>query len=195
MFCPEPYFDATPKAAAPSPWSTDWSIPPVSSEPWKPDYHDDSERKKAFGTRLGKGDKPFDAAMLALGNDQQGSLWAIQHWIRDPIVVETREAVENDINLLDKEQLCVKLLKMADEKINGQFSHEMKDRTALLKLYAEIQGHIGKAVVDLSNKTFVNNEMKITFVEAEQEKQPIAIEHQPQPGLDNALPVNLKLVG
>lgn len=174
-----------------------WGLPSPPQTPWTPEWCDDVERKKAFATRLAKGDRPYDAAMLALGNDQQGSLWAIQQWVRDPLVIETRELVENSVNLLDKEQLCVKLLKMADEKINGQFIHEMKDRTAALKLYAEIQGHIGKVNVDLSNKTFVNNEMKITFVEAEPEKQDVkTIEHRaPVSDHDNALPINLKLVG
>lgn len=190
---PEPIFDATPKPVN-NGWGNPWAAQP--QEQWKPEWHDNIDKKKAFGTQLGKGHRPYDAALIAFDNDQKGSLWALTVWLRDPIVLEAREIAENSIKLLDKEELCVKLLKMADEKINGVFVHEMKDRTALLKLYAEIQGHIGKVNIDMSKNNFTNNEMKITFVEAEQEKHEIkTIEHRKVTDLENALPINLKLVG
>lgn len=190
---PYPLFDATPK---PKP-NNGWGLPSTPQEPYKPSWHADEAKKRAFGTQLAKGHKPLDAALIALGEDLQGALWAVQNLMRDPLVLETKENVENAVNLLDKDQLSVKLLKLADEKINGQYAHEVKDRLAALKLYGEIQGMMPKNGIDLSKNTFVNNEMKITFVEAEPEKQNEVkiIEHKEMRDLDNALDINLKLVG
>lgn len=190
---PYPLFDATP----PKPANNGWGLPSTPQAPYKPSWYQDEAKKRAFGTQLAKGHKPLDAALIALGDDLQGSLWAVQNWLRDAIVLETKENVENSVNLLDKDQLSVKLLKFADEKINGQFAHEAKDRLAALKLYGEIQGMMPKNGIDLSKNTFVNNEMKITFVEAETEKQNEikVIEHKEMRDLDNALDINLKLVG
>lgn len=193
MFTPPfPLFDVTPK---PKP-NNGWGLPSTPQEPYKPSWHANDAKKIAFGTQLAKGHKPLDAALIALGDDLQGSLWAVQSWLRDSLVLKTKETVENSVKLLDKDELSVKLLKLADEKINGQFAHELKDRLAALKLYGELQGMMPKNGIDLSKNTFVNNEMKITFVEAEQEKTEIkTIEHKELRDLDNALNVNLKLVG
>lgn len=190
---PYPLFDATP----PKPINNGWGLPSTPQAAYKPSWHADEAKKIAFGTQLAKGHKPLDAALNALGDDLQGALWAVQSWLRDPLVLETKESVENSVNLLDKDQLSVKLLKFADEKINGNFAHEAKDRLAALKLYAEIQAMMPKNGIDLSKNTFVNNEMKITFVEAEPEKQNEVkvIEHKEMLDLENALDVNLKLVG
>lgn len=195
---PVPLFDATPK----SPWikpvdNGGWGRPSAPQEPYKPAWHQDESKKIAFGKQLAKGYKPIDAALIAFNDDMQGSLWAIQAWARDALVLETKENTENAVNLLDKDALSVKLLKFADEKANGSFIHESKDRLAALKLYAEIQGMMPKTGIDLSKNNFVNNEMKITFVEAEQEKKQDVktIEHCELPDLENALDINLKLVG
>lgn len=191
MFKISPYFIAEPLISV-----NPWKLPPSTST-WSIDRPKeiDAEKKKIFGERLAKGDKPYDAAIFAFG-DQATALWATQYLLRDPLVIETRENVENSVNLLDKDQLSVKLLKFADEKVDGRFIHESKDRLAALKLYAEIQGHIGKVNVDLSKNTFNNNEMKITFVDAESEekKQELTIiENNVQEDLD--LGIDLKLVG
>ena len=50
------------------------------------------------------------------------------------------------------------------------FLHDSKDRLACLKLYAEVQGWIGKAADIQVNNSFTNNEMKIRFVEAEKKE-------------------------
>lgn len=175
-----------------------WGTPAPYVEPPKPDWHDDEAKKRLFGTRLGKGDKPLDAALLVFDNRMPDALWCVGNWQRDRIVLETRESVENEINLLDKDQLSAKLLRFADEKSQGGIPlHESKDRLAAYKLYAEIQGMMPKNGIDLSNKTFVNNAMTITLVEAEQEKEQEVkvIEHREIEPLENALPIELKLVG
>jgi hypothetical protein len=179
------------------PANNGWGSPIISREPEKPEWHSDIAKKKLFGTRLGKGDKPYDAAVFVFEH-QSDALWALTNWIRDPIVVETRESVENQINLLDKDQLSAKLLRFAEERSAQGFPlHESKDRLAAYKLYAEIQGMMPKNGIDLSSKTFVANAMQITLVEAEQEQKPETkiIEHVEDQPLENALQVNLKLVG
>ncbi len=193
----EPYFEIKPPSPSPQ-FNTDWSRPIAHVEPPKPEWHADIEKKQAFGRRLGKGDKPLDAALFVFDNRMADGLWAVQHWLRDPIVIETREIVEKEINLLDKDQLSAKLLRIAEERNqHGQPIHEAKDRAAFYKLYAEIQGFVGKVNIDASQKTFVNNEMKIVLVEAEQEQKSEikTIEHIELAPLENALQVDLKLVG
>lgn len=205
MFHPSPsFFEAVPfipeqsKPVGAAVVKGGWGAPLVVSEPTKPDWCDDIEKKKAFGEQLGKGRKPLDAALIVFNDRMADSLWAISHWLRDPVVLEVREAVENNINLLDKDQLSAKLLRFADEKSSAGFPlHESKDRLAAYKLYAEIQGMMPKTGIDLSSKTFVNNAMEITLVEAEREKEQEAkiINHVDIEPLPNALKIDLKLVG
>lgn len=193
---PQSHFEV--ERPIPAPVRSAWSLPPAPVEQPKPDWHSDSDKKIAFGTRLGKGDKPLDAALFVFDNRMADGLWVVSHWLRDPLVIETRESVENNAKLLDKDQLCAKLLRIADEKtVQGYPAHEAKDRAALLKLYAEIQGYVGKVNIDASQKTFNNNSMQIVLVEAEPEKteEARAIEHVELKPLDNALEIDLKLVG
>lgn len=178
--------------------------PPVSNGGWGapmgshlPPWHDDVELKKKFAARIVKGDTPYQAGML-LFNRQSEALWAVTHWERDPIVIEARESVEKQVNLLDKSQLLAKLVQFANAKTQGGMPiHEGKDILAAYKLYAEIEGYIGKFNIDASQKTFVNNSMQITLVEAEQEKETIKViqrDRELEP-LENALPIKLELVG
>ena len=189
MWKSDTYFEVE----TPSPWS----IPAMPSELQKPDWYGDIDKKVAFATRLGKGDRPLDAALFVF-EKQSDALQAVQLWSRDPLVVETREKVESETNLLDKDALSRKLLKFADEKTPaGNPIHESKDRIAAYKLYAEIQGYIGKINIDASQKTFNSNAMTITLVEAEQEQKTEikTIEHRELAPLDNVLDIDLKLVG
>lgn len=177
--------------------------PPVSNGGWGaplgspyPEWHDDVELKKKFAERLIKGDTPYEAGML-LFNKQSEALWAVRFWERDPIVLAARESVESKPKLLDKSQLLAKLLAFADAKSqSGQLVHEGKDILVAYKLYAEIEGYIGKVAIDASQKTFVNNSMQITLVEAEKEQVATkVIEHERELApLDNALSIDLKLV-
>ncbi len=191
----EQWFVAEPLA---KPAANGWTLAPPQA-PQTPSWADDIDKKTVFAKRLAKGDKPYDAAVFALGNTQD-ALWALQNWLRDPFVVETRELAEAEINLLDKDQLSVKLLRFADEKTaSGHPLHESKDRIAALKLYAEIQGMIGNNVnVDLSKTINNDNRIaRITFVNAnpEPEKSVKTIEHRPKSENQPLKDVNLKLVG
>ncbi len=173
-----------------------WGIPPVSREPERPEWHADIEKKRAFGIRLGKGDKPLDAALFVFEGRMPDAMWAVQNWSRDPIVVETRESVENEINLLDKDQLLAKLLRFADEKSpQGLPLHEGKDRLGALKLYAEIQGYLSKVNIDASTITNVDNRMEIILVKPPEKEK--VIEHLPSEEITKTydLGVDLKLVG
>lgn len=176
-----------------------WALPSAPQALQIPDCANDTEKKLIFAKRLAKGDKPYDAAVFAFGNTAD-SMWAINNLVRDPFVVEAREVAESEINLLDKDQLSVKLLRLADEKtLSGQPLHESKDRIAALKLYAEIQGFVGNNVnVDLSKTINNDNRVaRITFVNANSEADAPTkiIEHKPKAEISPLKGVNLKLVG
>ncbi len=195
----DPWFTAEP-LEKPKPVHNGWTLaqPQAPQAPIVPVWADDKEKKTVFAKRLAKGDKPYDAAVFATGNNADG-LWALSNWLRDPFVVLEREAAEAEINLLDKDQLSVKLLRFADEKTqSGQPLHESKDRIAALKLYAEIQGMIGNNVnVDLSKTINNDNRVaRITFVNpnSEPEKPTKIIEH-PRKEIEPLKGINLKLVG
>jgi hypothetical protein len=63
-----------------------------------------------------------------------------------------------------------------------------------LKLYAEVQGFIGKIAIDASTNHITNNELKITLVKAIQNQEKIATVIEAEPELEDILPINLKLV-
>lgn len=189
---PNPLFTAKPTHAA-----LGWGVPTAPTETPKPSWHSDIAKKKAFGEALGKVSAPFDAAQSIFPNVSE-AVWAVQNWLRDPIVLEAREFVENNVKQLDKDAFLAKVLRIADEKTaTGLPAHETKDRIALLRLYAEVQKFVGKVDIDLSNKTFFNNAMQITLVEPTPEIQAKTVEHRPTElkSLDNALEIDLKLVG
>ena len=95
-------------------------------------------------------------------------MWASRYWACDPIVIASKDAYSEAINLklLDREQLARKLLDFANEKApNGFPTVDAKDRLAAYKLYAEVQGFIGK--VELNNSTnnyYDNRTMAIRLV-------------------------------
>jgi hypothetical protein len=122
-------------------------------------------------------------------------LWAVQNWLRDPIVVDAREAVENEINLLDKDQLLAKLLRFEGEKSpQGLPIHESKERLNALKLYAEIRGYLNKINIDASTINNNDNRMEIILVKApDQKTEEKVIEHSEVDEVYD-LGVNLKLV-
>ena len=73
---------------------------------------------------------------------------------------------------------------------------DTKDRLAALKLYAEIQGYIGKVDFNASTNNYTNNSMKIVFVKPEHNDNQKIIEtsvEEIQPELE-LLPANVKLV-
>jgi hypothetical protein len=166
--------------------------------PWqsKPLWADDEARKKLFGAELANHEKPFDAACIIFEKTTD-ALWAANNWLTDPIVLTAKNAHQSatNLNLLDKDALAHKLLKFAEEKDRtGQFYIvDAKDRLAALRLYAEIQGYIGK--VDLHSTQNFINAMTIKFVKPENNNiktidEPI-VEKK-----DNVhpLPLNIKLV-
>jgi hypothetical protein len=115
--------------------------------------------------------------------------------LRDPIVVDAREAVENEINLLDKDQLLAKLLRFEGEKSpQGLPIHESKERLNALKLYAEIRGYLNKINIDASTINNNDNRMEIILVKApDQKTEEKVIEHSEVDEVYD-LGVNLKLV-
>lgn len=177
-------------------WPDTFTPNPISVS-WK----QDAEKKRLFGLALAKNPKnAFEAAVMIFPQDSSAALWASTYWLNDETVIAAKagfsEKIEVADSLLDKSQLCHKLLAFADEKVqvNGNilFAAEAKDRLAALKLFAEIQGFIGKVDLNQTNN-YVNNAMKIVLVEAKQEEK--VVEHQVEQFDLPALPIKLKLVG
>ena len=194
------------------PPSGSFTVAPIAAfQPWaKPDiepakapepaWRADEGLKKLFGIALAKHEKPFSAALDVFPDDTNAALWASYHWVNDPVVVASKDAYAQNIELseklLDKEQLAAKLIKFAEEKdASGRFYIcEAKDRLAAYKLFAEIQGFIGKIAIDASTNNFTNNELKITLVKPEIQEKITAKVIEAEPDLEDALPINLKLV-
>lgn len=162
----------------------------------RPSWADDEARKKLFGIELAKHDTPFQAA-CAMFEDTSHALWASHNWLIDPIVIASKDLYNEAVNskLLDKDELAIKLLKFADEKgPNGFPTIDAKDRLAALKLYAEIQGYIGKVEITPSNTYNDNRVMKILLVKPDNQNQK-TIEHQTEETQSDIQPIgNIKLV-
>lgn len=182
-----------------------WNFPDVfiakpltnSTVSWK----DDLELRRLFGLALAKARNPFEAGCQVFPEDSSAALFVSINWINDPAVIAAKVDDSETVGiqaakLLDKNELAAKLLSFADEKIsvNGNilYAAEAKDRLAALKLFAEVQGFIGKVDLNQTNN-YVNNAMKIVLVEAKQEEK--VVEHQVEQSNLPALPIKLKLVG
>jgi hypothetical protein len=181
-----------------------FEVKPLQSNkvaPWPTaEWQADPEKKRLFGIELAKHEKAFDAALVVY-DDAGRSLWASQNLLTDPIVIGAKDAYLNQVdlteNLLDKNQLAARLLKFADEKDpSGRFYIlEGKDRLATLKLYAEVQGFIGKVNIDASTNSYVNNELKILLVKAPTKEEPRVVEQEIINNNSNInIPSNIKLV-
>lgn len=148
-----------------SPWLAQKAIAEAPKAAVEPSWRDDAEKKKRFAAELSNHSTPFAAACAVFGADTQAALWASIHWVSDPVVTGAREIAANDLKILDKNALCHKLLKISDEKSpQGYYVVEPKDRIACLKLYAEIQGFIGKVENNATFNNFANNNLKVVFV-------------------------------
>lgn len=186
-----------PEAFAVQP-SMGWGNPfaQSSSKPLPNGWQNDEARKKLYGIELAKHSNAFQAA-CELFEDTSQALWASHNWINDPIVIASKDAHKssNDEDLLDKDALARKLLRFADERDHtGKFYIvEAKDRLAALKLYAEVQGFIGKIDINASTNTFTNNVMSIRLVKPEPQQDNKIIEHDSEPVMENSLP-KIKLV-
>ena len=178
---PKAFFAVEPPRAA---WGT--SQPQVL-----PAFHDDPEKKKAFGielARIGSNDlnSAFKAGMILFNEAAGPALWVANHWLNDPIVQAARDLYAASVKvaekLLDKEALAAKFLHIAEEKIerNGQkfYVNEAKDRIAALTKYGEIAGYIGKLIDASTHNSFVNNEMKVTLVKPSPVQGHTVIEHK-----------------
>jgi hypothetical protein len=147
-----------------APWVT------VSNEPFKPDFADNIELKKAFGIAIGRGLSSFDAGLEVLNGDLPKGLWASVNWVRDPIVLAEKDAyikaLKRAIKPLDKEELLAEVLE------TSKVAPEFKDKAALLKLYSEIAGFTGKVNIDAStvNNNNTNNLTKIVLVGGSEDK-------------------------
>jgi len=187
-----------------------FEVKPIGFQPWakpmgelpkpiEPAYRSDEGLKRLFGVEWAKNPKPFEAALIVFGEDTNAATWISWNWLTDPIVLAAKDAytqnTELNEKLLDKHQLAARLLQFADEKdVSGRFYLlEGKDRLAALKLYAEVQGFIGKLSIDASTNNFTNNELKLTLVKAQTKIEEETIIEQ-EPEIDNVLPVNIKLV-
>ena len=126
---------------------------------WKPEGFFDARPLDGWGTIFKLPDDSVRQQRQAQLAEQQ-------------IKIEADKAAETAV--LDKEGLAAKLLQCAEEKIirNGQvyYTNEAKDRLGFLKLYAEVMGFAGKALIDAST-TFTNNEMKVVLVRPEQKEE------------------------
>jgi hypothetical protein len=179
-----------------------WVVMPTADVP-RPEeaYRTDDNLKRLFGIAWAKTPKPFEAALEVFGEETNKALWASWNWLTDPLVVATKDNYAQNIELndklLDKDQLAARLLKFAEEKdVSGRFYIcEAKDRLAAFKLYAEVQGFVGKLQIDASTNTFTNNELKITLVKPEKIEEKVAPIIDQEQDTETVLPLNLKLVG
>lgn len=188
-----------PVTVAAPPWPI--SATPVEPKPADPPVEQDDKEtvlKKQFALELTKKANPFEAA-CAIFKDTKDALWVSQNWINDDIVLAAKDAYNapKSEKLLDKNDLSRKLLAFSEEKDpTGRFHiHDGKDRLSALKLYAEVQGFIGKVEVDASTKNFTNNTMKIVLVGTK--KDAPTIENTSSDNDDvpkTILPTNIKLV-
>lgn len=181
----------TPKAFfAVDPPRSSWGTFQAASPQVLPAFHDDPDKKRAFGielARIGSNDlnSAFKAGMILFGESAGPALWVANHWLNDPIVQAARDLYAKSVKvaekLLDKEELAAKFLHIAEEKIerNGQkfYVNEAKDRIAALTKYGEIAGYIGKLIDASTHNSFVNNEMKVTLVKPLAQEGPV-IEHK-----------------
>lgn len=178
-----------------SPWAvrTPQEIP-------KPVFADDEELKMAYGVALGKGLDAFNAAMEVFNQVLPNALWASLNWIKDPIVIGSRDGYLRSIKKaekpLDKAELLAEILQTARQ------SEEDKDRIAALKLYSEILGFTGpKIAIDASSNinNTQNNTTQIVLVKGSEERTSIktieAPDNNSQSKIHNSGLPNLKLVG
>lgn len=195
----EPIVATPPWPVAVAPWPVS-ATPVVATPVATPVEQDDKETvlKKQFALELTKKANPFEAA-CAIFKDTKDALWVSQNWINDDIVLAAKDAYNapKSEKLLDKNDLSRKLLAFSEEKDpTGRFHiHDGKDRLSALKLYAEVQGFIGKVEVDASTKNFTNNTMKIVLVGTK--KDAPTIENTSSDNDDvpkTILPTNIKLV-
>ena len=181
-------------------WGNPVAVQQVT-QPTRPDFADNVELKKQFGEQLSHHSNPFQAAQVIFPTNTGHALWVSNNWLNDPIVIEAKQKAEANPKLLDKTQLSARLLKFESEKHPNRsdvYLHDSKDRLAALKLYAEIQGWVGKAADISVNNSFTHNEMKIRLVSADK-KEPKIVEHSEVNSDDNSsikpLPIKIKLVG
>lgn len=152
----------------PNPW-----IKSVIADTAVASWRDDPDRKRRFAQALQTSPTPFDAALAVFGADTGAALWASVHWLGDPLVQSVKEDVKATKKILDKDSLCHKLLNISEEKSpQGYYIIEPKDRIACLKLYAEIQGYIGKVEAATFNN-FANNNLKVVFVKPDNDHHKI----------------------
>lgn len=171
------------------------------------DWKNDDDLKKLFAIELAKQpEKPFDAALKIFDKEANKALWASVEWIKDPLVLNVKnnfiENLDDDVKLLNKEQLSLKLLFFAQETVlyngNAIYSAEAKDRLAALKLYAEISGFMPKNNTEINNNFSPKNFMEIRFVEPERKEKKIinkTIDNIKPEDILESSPVKLKLVG
>lgn len=158
----------------------------------------EEEKKKLFGIELAKNHpNPFEAGCVAFDKDTGLALWAANNWLNDPIVIASRDLYANTIGvqdkLLDKDQTALRLLSIAEEKQNGRYLAEAKDRLKALELYSKLRGYMSDVTID-NSKTLINNEMKIVLVKPQQQEERKTIDVVPTPIDENIPVVSVKLV-
>lgn len=160
----------------------------------KPQIDNEEEKKKVFGIELAKNNAPFDAAIVAVGDNTGLALWVSNNWINDPEVIAARDVYNSTVGiqskLLDKEQTAVKFLDIADEKKNGRYLAETKDRLKALELYAKLRGFLNDGLINSPN--LVTN-MSVVFVKPQQKEEFKTIEANQTP-VDNPSNFSIKLV-
>lgn len=167
-------------------------------EPALEDWQTNVELKKLFGTELAKGMKPFEGGVKVFPDDTNKALWISYHWLLDPVVIAAKDIytdiVASKETQLDKDGLCLKLLKFTEEKVNNIPINDGKDRLTAFRLYAEIKGFVGKNT-DPSINNFINK-LEIVLVPSPKSNQlkDKVIEHEPIEMEVEPLPLDLKLV-
>jgi len=166
-----------------------WQQPVVVQAPYRPDFADDEELKKAYGIALAKHQDGFKAGLELFPTETAKALWASSNWQNDATVIANRDAYLKALKKaqkpLDKEELLEEILIA---------SRVVKDPAPLLKLYSEVAGFTGKAAEINIPVTNNNQFMSIKFVSPDT-KEHRAIDQAPntQSKISNSVPA-LKLV-
>jgi len=162
----------------------------------KPEIENEEEKKKLFGIELAKGNIPFDAALLVTNDNAGLALWICNNWTNDPEVIAARDLYINSVGtqskILDKEQTAVKFLQIADDKRNGRYTAETKDRLRALELYAKLCGYLNDTIIN-NNPSNVVNKISVVLVKPQQQEDNKIIDVVPT-SVENPSNLSIKLV-
>jgi hypothetical protein len=126
----------------------------------------EQEAKSSFAAELLRHPgNPFAAAQAVFGSAPEAFRISVE-WLNDPYVVARKRDLLNELGeegfLPSKAELAHLLLDAANEKnYSGAYRHELKDRTAALRVIAEMLGYMPKAGVSVNVNNTVGNRVMV----------------------------------